>query len=296
MGAQRDPPNIPSCLAWLRRTDGGGAWLDSLPELVAEAAGEWALDLGPPFGDSFVSLVLPARAPGGDDAVLKLQWPHRESEHEAAALALWDGDGAVRVLAHDAERHALLIERCSPGTHLAAADPDEAVDVLRGLLPRLWKPAGAPFTPLEQEAARWRENLPRAWERAGRPFERRLLDAAIRALEDLAPTQGDQVLLHQDLHADNVLAAQREPWLVIDPKPLAGEREMSIAPIVRSYELGHSRDQVLARLDRLTGTLGLDRERARLWAFTQTLAWAFDGEKVLPRHVETARWLEEAGC
>ena len=86
------------------------------------------------------------------------------------------------------------------------------------------------------------------------------------ALEELAPTQGEQVLIHQDLHADNVLAAQREPWLVIDPKPLVGEREFSLAPIIRSVELGHSRRAVVERLDRLSSELGLDRERARGWA------------------------------
>ena len=80
----------------------------------------------------------------------------------------------------------------------------------------------------------------RRWERSGRPFERRLVDAALDAFAALPPTQGEQVLLHQDLHADNVLAAEREPWLAIDPKPLVGEREFGIAPIVRSIELGHS--------------------------------------------------------
>src|ERR671938_824127 len=95
------------------------------------------------------------------------------------------------------------------------------------------------------------------------PFERRLLDAALEALSELPGTQGEQVLLNQDLHGDNVLAAQREPWLVIDPKPLVGEREFGLAPIVRSFELGHSRRDVEYRLDRLSTDLGLDRERAR---------------------------------
>jgi streptomycin 6-kinase len=98
------------------------------------------------------------------------------------------------------------------------------------------------------------------------------------------------VLLHQDLHADNVLAAQREPWLAIDPKPLAGERELGIAPVVRSRELGHSRRDVLRRFDRLTSELGLDRERARGWAIGQTIAWGFG----LTAHAEVARWLLEA--
>jgi streptomycin 6-kinase len=223
--------------------------------------------------------------------VLKVQFPHPESEHEAAALSAWDGDGAVRLLEHDPERHALLIERCTPGTHLSRLSADEALAVLMALLPRLWKPATGPFKPLADEAAHWADQLPRSWERAGRPFERMLIDAAVETLEALSASQGEPVLLHQDLHADNVLRAEREPWLVIDPKPLAGEREFGAAPIIRAYELGHTRALVLHRLDRLTAELGLDRERARGWAFAQTLAWAFEDDNVLEPHVETARWL-----
>ena len=216
--------------------------------------------------------------------MLKIQTPHRESEHEVAALELWDGNGAVRLLAHDPEQHALLLERCVPGTPLAAAGQEQALDVLVALLPRLWKPAAAPFRPLAEEAA---------WEQAGKQFDRHLLENALDALSQLAPTQGEQVLLHQDLHGENVLAATREPWLVIDPKPLVGEREFGLAPIVRSVELGHSRRHVLHRLDRLTYELGLDRERARGWTIAQTLAWAYDSDWH-ERHVETVRWLVEA--
>jgi streptomycin 6-kinase len=230
----------------------------------------------------------------GQEAVLKIQEPHRESEHEAAALELWAGDGAVRLLAHDEELHALLLERCVPGTPLSEAGQDAALDVFVELLPRLWKPAGTPFRPLAEEAAWWLESLPASWGGFGRPFERWLLDAGLDALRELPPTQGEQVLLHQDLHGDNVLAAQREPWLAIDPKPLAGEREFGLAPIVRSFELGDSRRDVLHRLDRLSSDLGLDRERARGWAIGQTLAWSFDSE-YHATHVETARWLLEAG-
>jgi streptomycin 6-kinase len=102
------------------------------------------------------------------------------------------------------------------------------------------------------------------------------------------------VLLNQDLHGDNVLSAQREPWLAIDPKPLVGEREFGLAPIIRSFELGHSRRAVVGRLDRLSSDLGVDRERARGWAIGQTLAWAFDSA-YHETHVESARWLLEAG-
>ena len=109
-------------------------------------------------------------------------------------------------------------------------------------------------------------------------------------LQELSASQGGQVLLHQDLHGDNVLAAGREPWLVIDPKPLAAEREFAAAPIVRSPELGHSRRDVLYRLDRLCAELGLDRERARGWTIVQTVAWSGGGDYV-PEHMEAVRWL-----
>jgi len=122
---------------------------------------------------------------------------------------------------------------------------------------------------------------------------RELIDAALHALDRLRGSQGEQVLLHQDLHGDNVLRATREPWLVIDPKPLAGEREFSLAPIIRDYDFGHSRQCVVGRLDKLAGALRLDRERTRLWALAQTLAWAFESQ-VIEKHLETARWLWQA--
>jgi streptomycin 6-kinase len=256
--------------------------------ILEECRRRWRLVLGEPYPPGAAGLAVRARLPDGTPAVLKVIHPHRESEHEADALALWAGDGAVRLLDRDDRRGAILMERCEPGTPLSEAGAGTALDVLAGLLPRLWVPAGAPFHTLADEAAWWVEQLPGRWEGAGRPFERALLDAAIDALEALAPTQGEQVLVHQDLHGGNVLAAQREPWLAIDPKPLAGEREFAVAPIVRSAELGHGRREVLGRLDRLTSELGLDRERARGWTIGQTIAWAIGGP---PEHLDVARWL-----
>jgi streptomycin 6-kinase len=202
--------------------------------------------------------------------VLKLQHSHREDEQEADALEAWDGDGAVRLLRRDDERHALLLERCEPGTTLSGG-ADDPLGVLIGLLPRLWKdPTG--FHALTDEVAHW------------------ALDGAIGELaRELASTQGELVLVHQDLHGDNVLAAEREPWLVIDPKPLAAEREFAVAPIVRSRELGHSKREVLDRLDRLCAELGLDRDRARGWTIVQTTAWL--GGAYAVTHREAIEWL-----
>jgi streptomycin 6-kinase len=270
-----------------------GVWFERVPDLVAECVEEWGLGLGEPYEAGAAGYTVRADLPDGTPAVLKLIYPHREAEHEGEALRVWDGDGAIRLLAYDEARWAMIIERCEPGTLLAKVDPERALDVLIGLLPRLWKPVWEPFRPLADEATWWIEYLPTEWERAGKPFQRYLLDAAIARLDALASSQGEQVLLHQDLHGDNVLAAQREDWLVIDPKPLVGEREFAVAPIVRDPELGHSRRDVLHRLDRLTSELGLDRDRARGWTIGQTIAWSLD-TSYLPKHVETVRWLLES--
>ncbi|SCG33872.1 aminoglycoside phosphotransferase family protein [Micromonospora halophytica] len=282
---------IPDQLSWVRRVPAGREWLAVLPEWRDECARRWSLRLGPPFPYAFASLAMPAELPDGTPAVLKLQYPDQDSLHEPDALDAWAGDAAVRLLAHDPHRRALLVERCRPGTPLYDLPPDEALDVVAGLLPRLWRPAGAPFTPLAEEAAGWMARLPEKWQRAGRPYERRLLDAALGRLADLAGTQGEQVLVNQDLHAGNVLRAGREPWLVIDPKPLAGEREFAVAPIVRGPELGHSPEAVHRRLDRITGALGLDRERVLGWTIGQTLAWSLGGDTFFPNQVEVVRWL-----
>ncbi|MFL5942682.1 MAG: aminoglycoside phosphotransferase family protein [Gaiellaceae bacterium] len=240
--------------------------------LAAAVARDWGLKLGDPYPPGAASLcVLRAELPDGTPAVLKISDPHRESEEEADALERWDGDGAIRLLRRDDERHALLLERCEPGTFLsrAAADP---LGVLIELLPRLWVDA-AGFHTLEDEVAWW------------------ALDGEVGELaRELAATQGERVLVHQDLHGDNVLAAEREPWLVIDPKPLAAEREFAVAPIVRSFEFGHSRQEALYRLDRLCSELGLDRERARGWTIVQTIAWAGGGDYT-SKHMETVEWL-----
>ena len=179
-----------------------------------------------------------------------------------------DGDGAVRLIAYDAGRRALLLERADPGTPLKELEPDRGLDVFVDLFPRLWKPAGAPFRTLADEAASWAGSLPGDYERAGRPFERALLDAALEAIDALGGSQGEQVLVNQDMHADNVVVAAHD-------QP--------------------SRNGV--RLDRPGGeaVASVDRERARGWALAQTIAWAFDGDEADPAHVEIARWLWEAG-
>ncbi len=291
---------VPTGLDWWRLQPGGSEWLERLPRLVAECAELWAIEVGAPFAGSHVSLVASATLGDGTSGVLKLNFPDAESEHEPDALEHWDGRGAVRLLASDRERRALLIERCRPGTGLwEVPDEDEANRIAAGVLRRLWRPPPVehPFRLLADEAAGWAEELPAVWARLGRPFERTLLDQAVTSARELSESQGDAVLLHQDYHGGNLLRAEREPWLAIDPKPLVGEREFDAASLLRDRRDELAADprpqrRVRRRLDLLAGELDVDRERMRGWGVVHALAWGVSGiGKVEEDMVACARWL-----
>ncbi|HET6847652.1 MAG TPA: aminoglycoside phosphotransferase family protein [Gaiellales bacterium] len=273
----------------------GEAWVAGLPALVAAVAERWGVEIGEPFADGgAVSWVAPAVTADGGDAVVKLFLVGLENAEEPAALRHYDGRGAVRMLA--GEPGALLLERLSPGTPLwEVEDDDEACLAVAGLLRELWRsPApGHPFRSLADDAAGWAETIGRLWEQLGRPFERSLVDEATAAVADLAPSQGGQVVLHQDLHGGNVLRAGRAPWLAIDPKPVVGEREFDLASLIRDRRWAIGERIVRRRLDLLSSELGLDRERMRRWALLHALAWGVDETGAWPEMVACARWLRD---
>jgi streptomycin 6-kinase len=239
---------------------GGAAWIAELPRLVAECAEHWSLELEQPFDAAF-SLVVPA-----GDVVLKLNPPGEpESEHEADAFERWSGRGAVRLLARNDARSALLIERCRPGTQLWLLPDDEATEVAADVLEQLWLPADGPFRRLEDEAARWAGELP------GRSLDPALVDRAVSFLREAGPTQRESVLLHQDFHGGNLLESERG-WLAIDAKPLVGEREFDVSSLIRDRRPATKREMEW-RLDYLVERLELDPERTRGWAIAHALAW-----------------------
>jgi streptomycin 6-kinase len=222
--------------------------------------------------------------------VLKLNPPGEpEAEHEADALAFWDGSGAVRLLARDDARGALLIERCRPGTRLWDLPETEALEAVAPVFRALRRPAPErhPFRLLADEAARWADELPRRWARSDRSIARAVVDEAVRLARELGSTQPEVVVCHQDLHGGNVLAAVREPWLAIDAKPLVGEPAFDTASYLRDrrpWLLRQPRPEriVARRLDVLSAALGLERERMRGWALVLALAWGLGSE---PREV-----------
>lgn len=285
---------VPARLGWWRGRAGGAAWLESLPRLAGECAEQWSLRLGDPFGQGRVSLTVPVRLADRKQAVLKLNFPEAESEHEADALAHWHGDGAVRLLEVDRERNALLLERAVPGTSLwEVADDEEAILIAASVSRRLWRPVPEdhPFRELAAEAEHWTMQLRSNWKVLGRPFEEGLVDTAAAAAAELAGSQRELVLCHQDLQGSNVLRSQREPWLAIDPKPIVGEPAFDVASLLRDRRWAIRGNVIGRRLDMLAAELGLERERMRRWGILHALHWGVGPDKLEADLVECARLL-----
>ena len=254
------------------------AWLAGLPQAVAGLADRWSLRLGEPFlpGGS-CSWVAPARTADGDPAVLKVGWAHDEAEHEPDGLRAWDGRGAIRLLgAHRAGgTQALLLEACRPGVPLSRALPGPEQDaVLAGLLRRLWitPPPGGPFRPLEEMCADWARVFSRDYG-AARALGRDQVDpgvarAAMSLFRELPAAAPDSVLLVTDLHHDNVLASEREPWLAIDPKPYTGDPAYDVLQHMLNFPERLAADPG-GFAARMAGLTGLDAGRVRLWLFAR---------------------------
>jgi streptomycin 6-kinase len=225
----------------------------------------------------------PARDAAGTDLVLKVAWPHPEAAHEADGLRAWTGHGAVRLhAAHDfGAARALLIERCRPGTELSLRPEPEQDTVIAVLLRRLWIPPrpGHPFVSLEQMCRSWTDEFEQSiavkapgpgLARAAKAPDPGLVRAGLALFRELATAADTQVLLCTDLHAGNVLAAAREPWLVIDPKPHVGDPAYDpVQHMLNCAERLHANPRGLAR--RMAGLLDLDPDRVLSWLFARCI-------------------------
>ncbi|HXM54297.1 MAG TPA: aminoglycoside phosphotransferase family protein [Candidatus Dormibacteraeota bacterium] len=256
--------------------DRGRAWIAALPELVADLARRWDLRIGDQaYGGGSHSLVVPATRADGTAAVLKLPVQDEENRNEAVALRLYAGEGATLLYEADAATGALLLERLVPGTPLYRhPDREYAIDVACALLCRLRRPlpAGHPFRPVPDLVDDWHRNVAAALERYGDPIPPAVLREVLAAIEALAAPAGEAVLVNRDAHMLNILAAEREPWLLIDPKPLAGEPAFDggwlLLDQLRDMPVRTPADaRRLSR--RIADGLGVDPSRVRAWALAR---------------------------
>ncbi|MFD4669176.1 aminoglycoside phosphotransferase family protein [Lentzea sp. NPDC058450] len=262
--------------SYQRAGDAEREWIAALPELVEVFFEKWALtpDGAPRSGES--ALVLPVRHAGHGPAVLRFQFPKVETRAAVVGLRAWDGAGTVRLLDSDPASGTTLLERLDGSRSLEDVDEDEAMTVLAGLVRRLTsRTAPADVPRLGDIASGMLAQTPEALTALTDAEDRDLLISCAAAVREVAGEPGDR-LLHWDLHCGNVLAAEREPWLAIDPEPLAGDPGFDLWPALNSkWDAVIAADDPLRvlhrRFDLFTDVLDLDRERAAAWTLGRVL-------------------------
>ncbi len=228
--------------------------LEPLAQIARETAARWGVEVAAPYALSNYSYVCPA----GEDTVLKVRpADDDESDQEAEALALWGGNGAVRLLHSERGGRALLLERAKPGDDIAELAEDQAIAIAVDLGPRLWRPAGEPF--------RWIGDFIGGWLKRARqptPPGRELLALARELYGALEP--GRSVLVHGDFHHHNILDAG-DRHAAIDPKPMLGEPEYDVAPFLWNPIGSRMSAETARRRLAAFADAGLDQERMLAW-------------------------------
>jgi len=282
--------------------DDGRRWLGRLPAMVDAVAREWSLEIGPAYVLSF-HWVARVRLADGSDAVVKLGLPHAPHlRREAATLECFDGHGAVRLLAHDPGLGALLLERAVPGSMARELVPrndieatDAAIGVLRRLHSAAWPADGLPELHTERQA--FVDHL--AAYPGDDPLPRDLVVAGLRTFDDLCASATRRVVLHGDLHHDNILRSDREGWLAIDPHGWVGDPGFEVGPLLYNPDPERHDDGLLAlvprRVEQLADGLGLPVDRVAAWGFAAAVlseVWsAEDGGRAGHRPLCVARLL-----
>jgi len=298
-GGGRLPYDVPAgLLAQARLGEDWSTWLDALPRVGAAVMDEWELTYdGPPWHGN-ASLVLPVHTRGGRPAALKLGWPDDEAEHEHLALQHWHGRGAVQLLRADPHRRVLLLERLHAEEDLTGLWDLEACEVVAGLYRDLHVPAPPQLRTLTSYVERWAAGLAELPRQA--PLPRRLVEQALSLDRDFVADRGSVgTMIHGDLHYENVLAGNREPWLAIDPKPVSGDPHYELAPMLwnRWEEVvasGDVRDAVRRRFHTLVDAAELDEERARDWVVVRELhnaLWTIQDAAGRDLDAEDREWL-----
>nr|WP_232327894.1 aminoglycoside phosphotransferase family protein [Kibdelosporangium sp. MJ126-NF4]CEL14741.1 Streptomycin 6-kinase (Streptidine kinase) (Streptomycin 6-phosphotransferase) (APH(6)) [Kibdelosporangium sp. MJ126-NF4]CTQ96629.1 Streptomycin 6-kinase (EC 2.7.1.72) (Streptidine kinase) (Streptomycin 6-phosphotransferase) (APH(6)) [Kibdelosporangium sp. MJ126-NF4] len=280
---------VPEALAEsLRDNEFSDEWLAGLPGLAESKLDQWQLTVDGESMHGAVSLVLPVIRADGGKAALKLQPVDDETESEPIALRIWDGDGIVRLLEHDPDNGAMLLERLDETRPLSKMPDDlAATEIIAELAARLTKvPGPENMRHLKDIAAEMVADAPDAAAELSDPDERRMLKDWTAMVTEVLDEPGDR-LLHWDLHYDNVLATDREPWLAIDPKPLVGDPGFDIMPVLKNrwddlVATGDLHKAIRRRFDVMAEALGVDRQRAVAWTVARALQnslWDIEDEE-----------------
>lgn len=198
-------------------------WVKALPMIVKQLTTKWKLTLFPPYLEHVsCSYVANCLVDGKTEAVLKIGFPHEEALHEIEGLQLLNGNPTVKLLNYDKNVNAMLLEKCVSGIHLSTLPEAQQDVIICGLLQQIWRTDydRADFRPLAEMVTQWNSETYQQLQSFPDP---NLAKAGCSLKEELIDSTPKQVLLITDLHAGNVLQAQRKNWLIIDIKPYVGD-------------------------------------------------------------------------
>lgn len=262
----------------------GALWAERLPTIVDRLSEQWRFEIGEPFDNCHVSLAMPVTLTDRSAAVCKIPMNDTEflfaagaARHgEPAALRWWNGTASVQLLAFDEPTGAMLLERCVPGTSLAdGVAPETADEIAADLLRRLHRPPppDASFLRLPDMAAIMAARSLERYEATGQPFERTLLDEALEMLHAARVAPENDVLLHGDTHHANILAAERQPWLAIDPLPMVGDPAYDAVQFLlfRKGDLADPETQWLPAVRHFCDVADLSAHRVLGWVFARLI-------------------------
>ena len=267
----------------------GNHWLEQLPNLLKSLAKQLNLKIEKSCANlsfNFVALVV---LEDGSKAALKCGVPNDEFTTEITALQSYEGEGAVKLIAADAEKGWLLEERCVPGKNLLSLNNDEqATTVALNLMQQLWRPINSQIKfPTLTKWLCGLDKLQKYSRDNPEIFPKKLIDFSLGASKELLASSGEQVLLHGDLHHFNILSSGRNSWLAIDPKGVIGEKEYEICAFMRNpgpqlLTTMNTKQVILRRLDQIVEHTGFERERILLWSFVNAVltAWWCIEDKV----------------
>lgn len=256
----------------------GRAWLDRLPAILAASQERWHLKIGAPVKNLSFNYVAPGVLADSTEVMLKTGLTD-EFPSQPGALRHFNGRGMVQLLAYDAQDAVMLMERLKPGTSLRnVKDDDAAISAAAQVMSKIWHPLPEQHYPFPTVIDWFKgfARLRRRYDGGTGPIPAGIFDKAEKLYAELCASMSEQVLLHGDLHQDNILAAEREPWLAVDPKGVIGEPVYETGALLRNFwpdilSVPDPKSLMTRRIDQLSAELGFERERIYNWGFAQAV-------------------------